>query len=88
MMKESIADSIAVPFIFEGPAVERHKKDYSREYGKYLDTKKATEATEATEAKEASTKDVVDEILRATVLPESVEPLELEEAKEELDGIK
>lgn len=36
LVSPSIADTIAAPFEFDGPATEQHKREYSHEYGTYL----------------------------------------------------
>ena len=36
LKKDSIADKIAAPFIFDGPATPRHIKEYAAQYKSFL----------------------------------------------------
>lgn len=41
LTRTSIADINAIPFVFDGPATERQKKEYAKEYAYFLERKSA-----------------------------------------------
>lgn len=42
-LKKAAITTPAIDFEFDGPATDRHKKDYSSQFQKYLDLKNKTE---------------------------------------------